>query len=63
MRFGTWNVWSLYGTGSLKTVATELAKRNLDPAAVQEVRSGSSGSQPAKDYTDFFRAYRNEISN
>jgi hypothetical protein len=26
MRFGTWNVRSLYRSGSLKTVAEELAK-------------------------------------
>jgi hypothetical protein len=38
MRFGTWNVRSLYRTGSLKTVANEMAKCNLDLVAVQEVR-------------------------
>jgi len=25
MRFETWNVWSLFGAGSLKTVAGDLA--------------------------------------
>jgi len=32
------NVRSLYRAGSLKTVASELAKYNLDSVAVQEVR-------------------------
>jgi hypothetical protein len=30
MRFGTWNVRSLYRLGSLKTVARELGKYKLD---------------------------------
>jgi len=30
MRFGTWNVRSLYRSGSLSTVATELARYKLD---------------------------------
>jgi hypothetical protein len=32
MRFGTWNVMSLYRTGALKTVARELGKCKLDCA-------------------------------
>jgi hypothetical protein len=36
--FGTWNVRILYRAGSLKTVASELAKCNLDLVAVQEVK-------------------------
>jgi hypothetical protein len=38
IRFGIWNVRSLYRAGSLKTVVTELAKYKLDLVAVQEVR-------------------------
>ena len=38
MRFGTWNVMSLYTSGSLTTVARELAKYKLDLVGVQEVR-------------------------
>jgi exonuclease III len=38
MRFGTWNVRSLYMAGSLKMVARELAKYKLDLLGVQEVR-------------------------
>jgi hypothetical protein len=34
MRFGTWNVRSLYRAGSVKTLASELAKYNLDLVAV-----------------------------
>jgi exonuclease III len=49
MRFGTWNVRSLYRAGSMKTVASKLAKYNLDLAAVQEVRWDEGGRQPADD--------------
>jgi len=38
MSFGTWDVRSLYRSGSLKTVASELAECKLDLVAVQEVR-------------------------
>jgi hypothetical protein len=34
MRFGTWNVRSLYRSGSLKTVSRELAKCKLDLVGV-----------------------------
>jgi hypothetical protein len=36
--------------GSLKTVASEVAKYNLDLVAVQDARWGEGGSQPAGDY-------------
>jgi exonuclease III len=36
MRFGTWNVRSLYRAGSLNTVARELEKYKLDLVGVQE---------------------------
>jgi hypothetical protein len=35
MRFGTWNVRSLYRADLLKTVASDLAKYNLDAVTVQ----------------------------
>jgi hypothetical protein len=38
MRFGTWNVRSLWRVGSLKTLASELAKYHLDLVVVQDVR-------------------------
>jgi len=60
IRFGTCNVRSLCRLGSLTTAASELAKCNLDPVAIQEVRLVEGGSQPADDYTFL---YRNGNSN
>jgi hypothetical protein len=42
MRFGTWNVRSLYRACSLMTVAKEILKYKLDLVGVQEVRWDSS---------------------
>jgi hypothetical protein len=52
MRFGTWNVRSLYRSGSLKTVSGELTKYKLDLVGVQ-VRWNKGGTEPAGDYTFF----------
>jgi exonuclease III len=60
MKFGTWNVKSLYRAGSLKTVAIELSKCRLDLVAVQEVSWDKGDSQPSYDYTFF---YGNETAN
>jgi hypothetical protein len=38
MKFGTWNVRSLYRVGSLKTVGRELGKHKIDLVGVQEGR-------------------------
>ena len=38
MRFGTWNVRSLYRAGSLTAAAREFARYKLDLVGVQEVR-------------------------
>jgi hypothetical protein len=38
MRFGTWNVRSLYRSGSLTTVASRLAKNKLNLVGVHKVR-------------------------
>jgi hypothetical protein len=38
MRFGTWNVRSLYTPGSLKREREEIAKYKLDLVGIQEVR-------------------------
>jgi len=38
MRFGTWNVSSMYRAGSLTAAASELARYELDLVGVQEVR-------------------------
>jgi exonuclease III len=44
MRFGTWNVRSLNRSGSLTTVARELARYKLDLVGVQEVRWDKGGT-------------------
>jgi exonuclease III len=54
MRFGTWNVRSMYRTGSLRAVAEEISKYKLDLVGVQEVRWGGGGTEPAGDYTFFY---------
>jgi hypothetical protein len=38
MRFGTWNVRSLYRIGSFTAAARELARYKLDSVGVQKVR-------------------------
>jgi hypothetical protein len=54
MRFGIWNVRSLYRTGSLMTVSRELARYKLYLVGMQEVRWDGSGTEPAGEYTFFF---------
>jgi mRNA deadenylase 3'-5' endonuclease subunit Ccr4 len=45
MRFSTWNVNSLYRSGSLKMVAKELGKYKLDLVSAQEVRWDKGGTE------------------
>jgi hypothetical protein len=46
MRFGTWNVWSLYRLGSLTIVVKELGgKYMVDLVGVQEVRWEKGGTE------------------
>jgi exonuclease III len=54
MRFGLWNVKSLYRAGSLMTVSKELSKYKLDLVGVQEVRWEGGGTEPAGEYTLFY---------
>jgi exonuclease III len=54
MRFGTWNVRSLYRAGSLTTVSRELTRYKLDLVGVQEVRWEGSGTEHAREYTFFY---------
>jgi exonuclease III len=54
MSFGTWNVRSMYRSGSLMTVARELAKYKLDLVGVQEVRWNKEGPVRAGEYTFFY---------
>jgi len=65
MKIGTWNVRSLYGGGSLKAAARELARYKLDVVDVQEVRWDKGGTVRAGDY-DFFlreRKLKSSIGN
>ena len=50
VRFGTWNVRSLYWAGSLTAAARELAIYKLDLLGVQEVRWDKGGTVSAGDY-------------
>jgi exonuclease III len=54
MRFGTWNIMSLYRICTLKTVARELGKYKLELVGVQEVRWEKGGTERAEDYTFFY---------
>jgi exonuclease III len=56
MRFGTWNVKSLYRSGSLKMVVRELRQYKLDVEGVQEVRWDKGGTERAEGYTFFYGA-------
>jgi exonuclease III len=49
MRFGTWNVRSLYRAGSLKTLARELGKYKRDLVDVQQVRWEKEGTERAEE--------------
>jgi len=53
MRFGTWNVMSLYRAGSITAAARELARYKLDLVGVQEVRWDKRGTVSAGDYIFF----------
>jgi exonuclease III len=53
IRFGSWNVRSMYRTGSLSTVAEVISKYKLDLVEIQEVRWNRSGTEPAGEYIFF----------
>jgi hypothetical protein len=54
MRFGTWNVKSLYRAGSLMTVAKEISKYKLDLVGEREIRWDRGDTKPTGEYTFFF---------
>jgi exonuclease III len=54
MRFGTWNISSLYRVGAIKSVVVELEKYKLDLVAVQEVRWEGEGYETVVNYTFFY---------
>jgi hypothetical protein len=62
MRFRTCNVRSLYRSGSLMTVARELARYKIDLVGVQEVRWDKGGTVRAGDYT-FFMEKEMKVTN
>jgi exonuclease III len=47
-------MWNLCSSGSLKTVAKQLAKYKLDLLGVQEVKLDKGGIETAEDYTFFY---------
>jgi hypothetical protein len=54
MRFGLWNVRSLYRTNSLLTVSRELARYKLDLVGVQDVGWEGSSTKRVEEYTFFY---------
>jgi exonuclease III len=54
MRFGTWNVRSIYRAGSLRALAEEISKYKSDLVGVQEVRWGRGDTEAAGKYTFFY---------
>ena len=50
MRFGTWNIRSLYRLGSLTAAARELARYKLDVVGVRKVRWDEGGAVRAEDF-------------
>jgi hypothetical protein len=50
-----WNVRSLYRAGFIMTVAKEISKYKLDLVGIQEVRWDRGGTEPAREYTFFYR--------
>jgi exonuclease III len=54
MRFGAWNVRSMYRAGSLRAVGEDISKHKLDLVGVQEVRLDGSGTERAGEYIFFY---------
>ena len=57
MRFGTWNVRSLYSSGSLTTVARGLTKYKLHVVGVQFV-SGKGKVKLSRDRPRWHKGFR-----
>jgi hypothetical protein len=51
IRFGTWNIRSLYRAGSLTTVSKDPSKYKLNLVWVQEAKWGTGDTEPAGEYT------------
>jgi len=55
MKFGTWNVRSLYRTGSFTAAAREVVRYKLDLVGVQEISWDKGETVRAGDYNFFYR--------
>jgi hypothetical protein len=53
MRFGTWNIRSMYRAMSFRAAAEEISKYKLDLVGVQ-VRWNGGGNEPAGEYKFFY---------
>jgi hypothetical protein len=47
MRFGIWNVRSMYSAGSLRAVGEDISKYKLDLVGVQDVKWDGGGTERA----------------
>jgi hypothetical protein len=54
MRFGIWNVGSLYKAGSLRPLAEEISEYKLNLLGVQEIRWDGGGTKQAAEYAFFY---------
>jgi hypothetical protein len=57
VRFGTWNVRSLYRSGSISTIARKLTRHKLDLGGVQRVKWDTEGPLRAGDFVFLFFFY------
>jgi hypothetical protein len=53
MRFGTWNVRSMYRVGFLRAVAEEILKYKSDLVGIRKVIWDGGGAETAGEYTFF----------
>jgi hypothetical protein len=55
MPFGTWSARSMYRAGLLRVVQEEISIYMLDLVGIQEVSWDRGGTEPAGQYTFFYR--------
>jgi hypothetical protein len=54
MRFGTWNVRSIYRAGSIRVVAEDISKYHLNLVGVKEVKWDGGVTETAGEYIFFY---------
>jgi hypothetical protein len=54
MRFGNWNIRSMYRAYSLRVVAAEISKCKLELVGVKEVRRDRVGTETTGQYTSYY---------